>query len=227
VSTVYSLDTLIELMLAISLSSAAGFRVFIPLLVLSAAAVLGHVDLPANFDWIETPQALGLFGIAAVLEVLGYAIPWFDHALDVVATPSAILAGTVMTASLAPEMDPLVKWTLALVAGGGTAGLTKTLMNLLRGTSTATTGGLANPLVSALELVIALTISALAVSLPIAAGIAVVGGLGFAIYRLWRFIKFFRGQSVSALSVMDPKATVPNAPATADQEFPPSDLNTI
>lgn len=182
-----NLDTLIELMLAISLSSAAGFRVFVPLLALSAAAVLGHVDLPANFDWIETPQALGLFTIAALLEVLGYAIPWFDHALDVVATPAAILAGTVMTASLAPELDPLVKWTLALVAGGGTAGFTKAVMNLLRGTSTAATGGLANPIFAALELVVAIALSALAISIPVAAGVLVIGIFGVLMSKLWRF----------------------------------------
>jgi Domain of unknown function (DUF4126) len=51
VSIIFSLDTLIELMLAISLSSAAGFRVFVPLLALSAAAVFGHVDLPTHFDY--------------------------------------------------------------------------------------------------------------------------------------------------------------------------------
>jgi Domain of unknown function (DUF4126) len=187
VSAFLSLDTLIELMLAISLSSAAGFRVFVPLLVLSTAAVLGHVDLPANFDWLENPQAVGLFAFAAILEVLGYAIPWFDHVLDLLATPAAILAGTVMTASLAPEMDPLVKWTFALVAGGGTAGLTKTVMNLIRGTSTAATGGLANPIFAALELLVAVTLSVLAMSLPIAAGVVVIGIFGFSIYKLWRF----------------------------------------
>jgi Domain of unknown function (DUF4126) len=193
VPTFFNLDTLIELMLAISLSSAAGFRVFVPLLVLSTAAVLGHVDLPPNFDWIETPQALGLFAIAAVLEILGYAIPWFDHALDLVATPAAVLAGTVMTASLAPEMDPLVKWTLAFVAGGGTAGLTKGLMNLLRGTSTAATGGLANPIFAALELVVAIALSALAMTVPIAAGVIVIGIFGFLISKLW---KIFRVKSI-------------------------------
>ncbi len=187
--TFLNLDTLIEFMLAVSLSSAAGFRVFVPLLVLSAAAVLGHVDLPTSFYWLETPQALGLFAIAAILEILGYAIPWFDHALDLVATPAAILAGTVMTASLAPEMDPLVKWTLALVAGGGTAGLTKGIMNLLRGTSTAATGGLANPIFAALELVVAIALSALAITLPVAAGVVVIGILGFLIYKLWRFFE--------------------------------------
>jgi Domain of unknown function (DUF4126) len=197
VSVVFNFDTLVELMLAISLSSAAGFRVFVPLLILSAAAVFGHADLPSNFDWVENPQALGLFAIAAVLEILGYAIPWLDHALDLVATPAAILAGTVMTASLAPEMDPLVKWTLALIAGGGTAGLTKTVMNLLRGTSTAATGGLANPIFAGLELLAAVTLSALAVTIPIAAGIVVIGIFSFSIYKLWRFFKSDTSQTIA------------------------------
>jgi hypothetical protein len=194
-STFFNFDTLVELMLALSLSSAAGFRVFVPLLALSAAAVLGHIDLPTNFDWLENPQALGLFAIAAILEILGYAIPWFDHALDLVATPAAILAGTVMTASLAPAMDPLVKWTLALVAGGGTAGITKAVMNLLRGTSTASTGGLANPIFAALELLVAVTLSALAVTLPIAAGILVIGIFGFSMYKLWRFFEAYKNRT--------------------------------
>jgi Domain of unknown function (DUF4126) len=196
-SAFFNLDTLVELMLAISLSSAAGFRVFVPLLVLSAAAVLGHIDLPPNFDWIENPQALGLFAIAAILEILGYAVPWLDHALDLVATPAAILAGTVMTASLAPEMDPLVKWTLALVAGGGTAGLTKAVMNLLRGTSTAATGGLANPVFAALELLVAVTLSALAVTLPVVAGVGVIGIFGFLMYKLWRLFEAYKNRKAA------------------------------
>lgn len=198
-----NLDTFVELILAISLSSAAGFRVFVPLLALSVAAVLGHVDLPTNFDWLENPQALGLFAIAAILEILGYAIPWFDHILDIVATPAAILAGTVMTASLAPEMDPLVKWTLALVTGGGTAGLTKAVMNLLRGTSTAATGGLANPIFAALELLIAVTLSVLAVTIPIAAGVIVIGISGFLAYRLWRLFIAFKNRKATT-----PKSSV-------------------
>ena len=184
---VLNFDTLIELMLAISLSAAAGFRVFVPLLALSAAAVLGHVDLPPNFDWIENPQALGLFAIACVLEIIGYSIPWVDHLLDVLATPAAIITGTIVAASVAPEMDPLVKWTLALAAGGGTAGLTKGLMNVLRATSTAASGGLTNPIFSALELVAAAVLSALAITVPAIAIALVIGGIGFALYKIRSF----------------------------------------
>jgi len=191
-------DTLIELMLAISLSAAAGFRVFVPLLALSAASVLGHVDLPTNFDWIENPQALGLFAIACVLEIIGYSIPWMDHLLDILATPAAIITGTIVAASVAPEMDPLVKWTLALAAGGGTAGLTKGLMNILRATSTAVSGGLTNPIFSALELAIAAVLSALAITVPAIAAAVVVGVLGFAIYKIRAFFVKFQDRQTNA-----------------------------
>jgi phage-related minor tail protein len=185
-------------MLAISLSAAAGFRVFVPLLALSAASVLGHVDLPTNFDWIENPQALGLFAIACVLEIIGYSIPWMDHLLDILATPAAIITGTIVAASVAPEMDPLVKWTLALAAGGGTAGLTKGLMNILRATSTAVSGGLTNPIFSALELAIAAVLSALAITVPAIAAAVVVGVLGFAIYKIRAFFVKFQDRQTNA-----------------------------
>jgi Domain of unknown function (DUF4126) len=182
------LNTILELLLAISLSAAAGFRVFVPLLVLSAAAVLGHVDLPARFDWIENPQALTLFAVAALLEVIGYSIPWFDHLLDMLATPAAIVAGTIVAASLSPEMDPLAQWTIALATGGAAAGLTKTLMNLLRGGSTAATGGLANPIFALAELAIATGLSVLAIAAPVISGAIVLGVFGFAVYKVSQFI---------------------------------------
>jgi Domain of unknown function (DUF4126) len=186
--------TLIELMLAISLSAATGFRVFVPLLALSAASVFGHFDLPSNFDWIENPEALGLFAIAATLEIIGYSIPWFDHALDILATPAAILAGTIVAASVAPDMNPLVQWTLALVAGGGTAGLTKGILNLLRGTSTAASGGLANPIFAALELAMSILLSALAITVPVVAGVVVIALFGFAIYKLVQLVSRIRSR---------------------------------
>ncbi len=196
-----SLDTLIELMLGISLSAAVGFRVFAPLLVLSTAAVVGHLDLPTDLDWAETPQALAVFAAASLLEVGGYYIPWFDHLLDIVSTPAAILAGTIVTASFAPEMNPVVQWTLALVAGGGTAGVTKGVMNLLRGTSTAASGGLTNPILATIELLIATGLSVLAVSVPLVAGVVVLSILVIAIQRLSKFVIHRRARQNSSNAV--------------------------
>lgn len=178
----------VDLLLAISLSAASGFRVFVPFLTLSLAAIIGHLDLPSTLDWAETPQAAALFGLALTLEILGFSIPWFDHAVDVIATPAAVIAGTVLTAAIAPDMDPLIRWTLALTAGGGTAGATKSIMALLRGASTAISGGLSNPILALLELLAAIALSVLAITVPIAAGLVVLGLIGTALYRLGKWM---------------------------------------
>lgn len=186
-NTLFNLHTFIEFLLGISLSAAAGFRVFVPLVALSVASVFGHLDLPTEFDWVETPQALVVFAVACLLEIIGYYIPWLDHLLDIVATPAAFIVGTIVSASLAPDMNPLVQWTLALVAGGGSAGLTKGLMNILRLTSTGVSGGLTNPVVSTIELIIAIVLSVLAIAFPVLATIFVIGVLITAIQIIWKF----------------------------------------
>ncbi|MEA5628050.1 DUF4126 domain-containing protein [Nostoc sp. UHCC 0251] len=69
-NSLFNLNTFIELLLGISLSVAAGFRVFVPLLALSVASVFGHFDLPTNFDWVETHQAVIVFAVACLLEII-------------------------------------------------------------------------------------------------------------------------------------------------------------
>ncbi|MBD2020572.1 DUF4126 domain-containing protein [Leptolyngbya sp. FACHB-36] len=194
---VLSLNTLIEVLLGISLSVAAGFRVFVPLLVLSGASVLAHLNLPTDFDWLETPQTFAVFAIACSLEIVGYYIPWLDHLLDLVSTPAAIIAGTVVAASLTPDINPIAQWTLAIVAGGGAAGLTKGVMNLLRLTSTAASGGLTNPILATIELVLAITLSVLAVTLPLVAGVVVLVLLVIAVQRIAALFSSLRSRRVT------------------------------
>lgn len=192
----FSLDTLIEVLLGISLSVAAGFRVFVPLLVLSGASVVAHLNLPTDFDWLETPQALVVFAIACTLEIMGYYVPWLDHLLDIVSTPAAIIAGTVVAASLTPDINPIAQWTLALIAGGGAAGLTKGVMNLFRLTSTAASGGLTNPILATIELVLAVTLSVLAVTVPLVAGALLLILLIVGTQRLWVFLSSLRSPQI-------------------------------
>ncbi len=194
-----NLNTFLELALGISLSAAAGFRVFVPLLILSAAAVLGHFDLPADLDWAESTQALAVFAVASTLEIGGYYIPWVDNILDTVATPAAIIAGTVVSAALVdPSMAPVAQWTLALVAGGGTAGLTKILTNLLRVTSTAVSGGLTNPILATIELAAAIGLSVLAITVPVLSLSLVIIVLLLGLQKLWRLFLKIRSKSESS-----------------------------
>lgn len=166
--------TLLGICLGIGLSAACGFRVFVPLLVMNLAAVSGHLHLAHGFEWIGSYPATITFSVATALEIAGYYIPWVDHLLDTVATPAAIIAGTVITASVVTDMTPFLKWTLAAIAGGGAAGLVQGGTLLARGASTATTGGLGNPVVATLELLGALMTSLLALVAPIAVAIVLV-----------------------------------------------------
>ena len=162
-----STDTAFGLFVGLGLSAAAGLRLFVPLLVASAASLLGYLELAPEFEWIGSVPALVGFTVAAVVEVGAYLIPLLDNALDALAAPAAWLAGTVLTASSIVDMSDWLKWSLAIVAGGGVAGTVQLFTSVTRLTSTATTGGLANPAVATAEAGGATGVSILAVATPV------------------------------------------------------------
>jgi Domain of unknown function (DUF4126) len=161
------MDTLTSIIVGIGLSAACGFRVFVPLLVMSIASLSGHLTLAQGFDWIGSYPALTAFAVATGLEIGGYYIPWLDNLLDSLTTPAAIVAGTIVTASMVSGMSPFLKWSLAVIAGGGVAGMIQGSTVLVRGVSTAGTGGLANPLFATIELGGALFTSIFALIAPV------------------------------------------------------------
>jgi hypothetical protein len=171
--------------IGIGLAAACGFRVFVPLLIMSFASLSGHLTLSPGFEWIGTYPALSTFLVATGLEVAGYYIPWIDNILDAVATPAAVTAGTIIMASAVSGMSPLLQWSLAVVVGGGAAGTVQIATSTLRAASSLTTGGLGNPLISTMEMGGSISLSTLAVALPALAGLAVMGGLLFAAYKLF------------------------------------------
>ena len=163
------METVLSVCVGIGLSAACGLRVFVPLLIMSIASLSGHLTLAHGFEWIGTYPALIAFSVATCLEIAGYYIPWVDHLLDTIATPAAIVAGTIVTASAVGDMSPFLKWTLAVIAGGSAAGLVQGATVVTRAASTASTGGLANPIVASLELVGSVVTSILAIIAPVLA----------------------------------------------------------
>jgi hypothetical protein len=143
--------------------------VFVPFLVMSVAASTGHLDLARGFEWIGSPAALVIFGAATVLEVLAFYIPWVDNALDVAAQPLAMAAGVIVTAAVVTNLDPLWKWSLAVIAGGGVAGALQGGTVVARGASTVATAGFGNFLVSTGELVGSVVTSIVAIAWPVVA----------------------------------------------------------
>lgn len=179
------METLFSICVGIGLSAACGFRVFIPLFVMSMASLSGHLTLSPGFEWIGTYPALTAFGIAACVEIAGYYVPWVDNLLDTIATPAAIIAGMIVTAAAVSDMSPFLKWALAVIAGGGVAGIVQVTTGVTRGVSTVTTAGVGNPLVATMELGGAMALSVLAITLPVLAGLVVVGLLYFAARKVF------------------------------------------
>src|SRR5262245_17614066 len=120
-----TLDIAVSIALGVGLAAAVGFRVFLPLLITSIAAHFGHLHLSDNFAWLPSLPAMLMLAMAAVAEVLAYYIPAVDNLLDTITTPAALIAGTLVAAAVMTDLPPLVKWTTAVIAGGGAAGLTQ------------------------------------------------------------------------------------------------------
>ena len=184
----------LSIVLGIALAAATGFRVFLPLLIVGAAAYTGHLSLGDNFEWLGTPSALIMLSVAALVEILAYYIPIVDNLLDTLAIPAAAVAGTIVSAAVMTDVPPMVKWTAAVIAGGGVAGLTRGLTGVLRAHSTVLTGGLGNFVISTAELGGAALISFLALAAPLAA-IALVALLLYMAMRLLR--RLLRGAKPS------------------------------
>ncbi len=175
-------ETLLSLCLGLGLSAACGFRVFVPLLLVNLASRIGWLELAGELAWMGETPALWAFSVATLLEVVAYYVPWLDNLLDSVATPAAMVAGAVVTASVVTEVDPGLKWLLAAIAGGGVAGAVQTATVGGRVLSSLTTAGLGNPLVATIELISSLFLSVLSLLAPLIAAFFVL----ILLLLLWR-----------------------------------------
>jgi hypothetical protein len=194
------METLLSICVGIGLSAACGFRLFVPPLVMSVASLFGHLTLSPNFAWMGTYPAMVAFAVATCIEVVAYYIPWVDNLLDTVATPMAIAAGTVVTASLIPDTDPMLQWTVALIAGGGSAGTIQAFTGIGRLASTVMTGGLGNALLSTIESSSSVILSGLAIAVPVFAVCLVAVLLVFTLSKLGRGLALRREPQAAALS---------------------------
>jgi len=168
------METILGLAVGIGLSAACGFRVFIPLLGLSIAAQSGYVTPAHGFQWMGTWPAMVAFATATALEIGAYYIPWVDNIMDALMTPAAIVAGTITTASMVGDISPFLKWSTAIIAGGGISALVQGGTVALRTKSTGATGGMTNPIVSTVELAGSTLLTICAIVLPVLGVVVVI-----------------------------------------------------
>jgi hypothetical protein len=190
------MEGVIGIIAGVALAAACGFRVFMPLLVSSLAARSGYLELTASFDWLSSDTALVCFIIATVAEVVGYYIPVVDNALDAMASPAAVVAGAVLAGSVMVDVEPWLRWVLAIVAGGGAAGAVQAGTVGTRATSTVTTAGLANPVMATAELGGSVMVALLAIAVPLIAAVCVIA-IVIALALRWQRRRALRRAAVS------------------------------
>ena len=163
------MEYLLSACVGLGLSASSGFRVFVPMLVMSIAAQTGHLEPAESFKWVGSEQALVMFSVASLLEIGSYYVPWLDNLLDTIATPAAIIAGTVLTGAMVTDTSPVLSWSLAIIGGGGVSAVIQTGTALARQASAMTTGGLGNPVISTGEFAGSTMLAMMAIFVPLLA----------------------------------------------------------
>jgi len=163
-----------QLAMGFALAATVGLRTFLPLLAAGLLARFGYVDLGDHFEWMAKTPALIVFGSAVVFEVLADKVPGLDHALHAVESFVKPVAGTLVAASLFTNLDPMTAVVLGLVGGGTIAGAIHVAKGTTRAASTVMTGGLANPVLSIFDDVLAVGGIVLAILAPIVAALIVL-----------------------------------------------------
>ena len=168
------LDTALgSLLAAFGLSGAAGLNAWLPLFLSALLARLDVVELAAPFDDLTSTPALVVLGGLTVADFVGDKIPVVDHVLHLAGSVVAPASGAILfTGQTGLETD--LPTLGAILLGGTTAGSIHAARAAVRPVSTATTGGLGNPVLSLGEDAGSLLLVVTAFVLPLLALVLVV-----------------------------------------------------
>jgi len=187
------------LLLGVGLSATCGFKVFVPALAISIGANAGFVELSQSFAWLGSWPAILLLGTATILEILAYYIPVVDNFMDSLELPAAAIAGTIIVAStMVADIAPLAKWSLAIIAGGGTAVAIKAATSTVRGASTVVTAGFGNWIINTVETFCSLVCSLMTILSPLLGILLVLGIFILVCHLIHRHVVKVRGARKAA-----------------------------
>jgi hypothetical protein len=156
---------------AFGLSTSAGLNAYIPLLVVSLLARFTDlITLNAPWDVMESPWVIGALAVLLMIEVLVDKIPAVDTINDAIQTFVRPAAGAILFAAngnVIGDASPVLAFICGLILAGGVHAAKATARPVV----TATTAGVGNPFVSALEDILAGVMSVLAVVMPFVLGV--------------------------------------------------------
>ncbi|MBQ7567230.1 DUF4126 domain-containing protein [bacterium] len=188
-------DWAVPLLMGIGLSACAGFRAWLPLLLVSALAHFGCLQLNPSMSALADERVLAALLIATAIEMIGDKVPALDNALDTAGSFLRPAAGTVVSSSLLVHADAGVALLLGVIVGGGTALSVHAGKSAVRLTSTASAPvhmGIGNVALSFAEDGLSIIASAMSVLLPILAGICAVLAVGVCLFMLIRWRRWLK-----------------------------------
>ena len=190
------METLLAAGTGVGLSSIAGVRAYLPLVLVGLFARLGFFTLPASFGFIDNWAVIGAFLALALAETGLDKVPALDSILDIVQTPLRIVSGAVLFAvALQEGID--VGAIPELATGGVLAGVVAGLKAFLRPPANVASAGVSAPFLSTFEDVVALVGGVIAVLVPLVP-IALVAFLLYFFFRIRRR----RGKKFGGLRIL-------------------------
>jgi hypothetical protein len=171
----------------LTLAASAGINAYIPVLAVALSERFGWVTLRAPFDRMGDWWFIALVGVLLAVELIADKVPAVDHANDVVQTFVRPAAGGLLAVA-SSHQGGIQPW-LFLVAGVLIAGGVHSVKAAARPVVNVASGGTGAPVVSTVEDIGALGVSALAIALPVVAFLTVVLTIAIAAWVAWRWRK--------------------------------------
>lgn len=162
------ITTISNLFGAFGLSGAAGLNAYIPLLAVGLLDRFGYLSLAEPWALLGEPVTLIILAVLAVIDFVADKVPAVDHVYHTVGAFIAPIAGAIVFASqnsIVGELHPVVAIAAGLVIAGGF----HATRAAVRPVATATTAGVANPVVSLVEDAVSALLTFLAFAAPLLA----------------------------------------------------------
>lgn len=191
------MEGLLQLLTSLGVAAPAGFNAYLAMLLVGLGARADWVTLNPPYDFLQSNTALAVLAVLVTIEVVADKVPALDSLNDLVGTVVRPVSGALLfagTNQIITDELPL----LSLLAGGAAAGSLHAFKAGTRPVWTVSTGGLANPVVSVFEDLVAGTTVVLAMLAPILALIVlliVLAVAGLLLYQLRRGMRATTGVS--------------------------------
>lgn len=181
-----------EIFTAFGLSASAGLNAYLPLLIVAICAKLNIFKLQEPFDVMTSWWVIGVLSVLLVIEMLVDKVPAADTVNDIINTIIRPAAGAVLfaaSANIVTDMSPVLSVILGLLVAGGVHAVKATARPVL----TATTAGVANPVVSTAEDVVSGITSLAAILIPWL--VLLIATAGIVLVLWWRLRRLDRQEA--------------------------------